>query len=244
VGKEKGMEMKKISVLMRRRMLLDLEEKGLSDKELKEKYGIADNRTLRKHLGLAEKEREVREARIRILADNLAQHLAEIRNIVEQWRNSLETPWFGTISFETDPRPTRDLEQNLLFVSLREHLPFPTLWRDYLTWANKVESYIDACKKFLEETRQEAKNSPDPEIKKIADDIGTASTARAVSLTKPLADVVVGYRAKAELQLTTLSDEINTLRDKLVGYLEEILLKRDYIVYTCRLCPGQARLLR
>ena len=72
--------MKTISSLIRRRMLLDLEEKGLSDKELKEKYNIADNRTLRKHLGLAEKEREAKEARIKILAENQAQHLAEISN--------------------------------------------------------------------------------------------------------------------------------------------------------------------
>ena len=70
--------------LIRRRMLLDMEEKGLSDKEIREKYGIADNRTLRKHLGLAEKEREVREARIKILSDNQTEHLAEIRTTIEQ----------------------------------------------------------------------------------------------------------------------------------------------------------------
>ena len=60
----------KISQQMRRGMLLDLEEKGMSHKELKIKYGISDNRTLKKHLDLAEREREARQARIKILADN------------------------------------------------------------------------------------------------------------------------------------------------------------------------------
>jgi len=236
--------MKKISIIMRRRMLLDMEEKGLSDKEIREKYGIADNRTLRKHLGLAEREREVREARIKILADNQAEHLAEIRTTIEQWKNSLETPWFGTISFETGSRPTGGLEHNPLFNSLREHLPFPTLWRDYSIWADKVENYIDSCKGLLEETRKEANKSSDPEIKKIASDIGSVHTAEALALTKPLHEMMKRYKVKAESQLTALSDEIRALGDKLRDSLQEILLRRDYIVYTCKLCPGQARLLR
>jgi len=236
--------MKKISALMRRRMLLDLEEKGLSDKELKERYRIADNRTLRKHLGLAEKEREAREARVRILADNQAEHLAEIRTIIEQWKNSLVIPWFGTISFETGARPTEGLEHNLLFSSLREHLPFPTLWRDYSAWKEKMENYIDGCKRLLEETQEEAKNSPDPEINKIAGDIGSIQTVEALALTKPLHEMMVKYRAKAECQFKPSLDEIRTLGEKLTESLQEILLRRDYIVYTCKLCPGQLRPLR
>lgn len=236
--------MKTISSLIRRRMLLDLEEKGLSDKELKEKYNIADNRTLRKHLGLAEKEREAKEARIKILADNQAQHLAEIRTTIEQWNNTLKTPWFGKISFETESRPAGDFEHNPLFRSLREHLPFPTLWRDYSSWTDKVEKYINDCKSLLEETRQEAINSPDPEINKIASDIGSIQTAEAIALVKPLQEIMKRYREKVESQLTPLLDEIRSLEEKLRASLQEILLRRDYIVYTCKLCPGQLRPLR
>jgi len=236
--------MKKISSLIRRRMLLDLEEKGLSDKELKEKYNIADNRTLRKHLGLAEKEREAKEARIKILADNQAQHLAEIRTTIEQWNNTLKTPWFGKISFETDSRPAEGIEHNPLFRSLREHLPFPTLWRDYSNWTDKVEKYINDCKSLLEETRQEAINSPDPEINKIASDIGSIQIAEAIALVKPLQEMMKRYKAKVEPQLMPLLDEIRSLEEKLRVSLQEILLRRDYIVYTCKLCPGQLRPLR
>jgi hypothetical protein len=236
--------MKKISPQMRHRMLLDSEEKGLSDKELREKYGITDNRTLRKHLGLAEREREVKEARIRILADNQSQHLAEIRSIIEQWKNSLGTPGFPAISLETESRPTGGLEHNLLFGSLREHLPFPSLWRDYTIWADKVENYIDSCKKLLKEIQEEAKNSSDPEINKIAGRIGSVHTVTAFVVPLALGEMMGRYRAKAESQLTVLSDEIRALGDKLGDSLQKILLRRDYIVYTCRLCPGQARLLR
>ena len=236
--------MKTISSLIRRRMLLDLEEKGLSDKELKEKYNIADNRTLRKHLGLAEREREAKEARIKILADNQAQHLAEIRTTIEQWNNTLKTPWFGKISFETGSRPAGDFEHNPLFRSLREHLPFPTLWRDYSSWTDKVEKYINGCKSLLEETRREAINSPDSEINKIASDIGSIQTAEAIALVKPLQEMMKIYRAKVESQLTPLLDEIRSLEEKLRASLQEILLRRDYIVYTCKLCPGQLRPLR
>jgi len=236
--------MKKISSLIRRRMLLDLEEKGLSDKELKDKYHISDNRTLRKHLGLAEKEREAKEARIKILADNQAQHLAEIRTTIEHWKGSLATPWFGTISLETGSHPTGVLEGNPLFNSLREHLPFPPLWRDYSSWKEKVENYIDSCKKLLEETRQEAEKSKDPEIRQIAADIGSVSTTEALALVKPLHEMMTKYRAGAESQLKPLSDEIRILGEKLTYSLQEILLRRDYIVYTCKLCPGQLRPLR
>ena len=112
--------MKKISSQMRHRMLIDLEERGFSDKELKEKYGIVDNRTLKKHLGLAEMEREAREARIKILAENQSQHLAEIRKIIEKWKDNLRVPPYHAISLETSSRPTAILEQDLLFLSLKE----------------------------------------------------------------------------------------------------------------------------
>ena len=236
--------MKTISPVMRRRMLLDMEEKGLSDKEIREKYGIADNRTLRKHLGLAEKEREIREARIRILSENQAQHLAEIRATIEQWKGGLIAPWFGTTSLEVEHCPTGVLEGDLLFGSLREHLPFPALWRDYSIWKEKVEEYVCSCKKLLEETQQEAAQSRDPEIRRIAADIGTASTAGALGLERPLHEMMTRYRTRAEAQLKPLSDEIMILRERLANSLQEILLRRDYIVYSCKLCPAQLSPLR
>jgi len=45
--------------------------------------------------------------------------------------------------------------------------------------------------------------------------------------------------------LVALFNELkNDLEPKIKDSLQEILLRRDYIMYTCKLCPGQPRLLR
>ena len=45
--------------------------------------------------------------------------------------------------------------------------------------------------------------------------------------------------------LVALFSELkNDLEPKIKNSLQEILLRRDYIMYTCKLCPGQPRLLR
>jgi len=44
--------------------------------------------------------------------------------------------------------------------------------------------------------------------------------------------------------LLTLFDDLHYLEPKIHNSLEEILLRRDYILYTCNLCPGEPRLLR
>ena len=44
--------------------------------------------------------------------------------------------------------------------------------------------------------------------------------------------------------LALFSELKNDLEPKIKDSLQEILLRRDYIMYTCKLCPGQPRLLR
>ena len=44
--------------------------------------------------------------------------------------------------------------------------------------------------------------------------------------------------------LSTLLDDLRDLETKIHDSLEEIRLRRDYILYTCNLCPGKPRLLR
>ena len=81
-------------------------------------------------------------------------------------------------------------------------------------------------------------------VSKMGSDIGSIQTAEAIALVKPLHEMMKRYRAKVESQLTPLLDEIRSLEEKLRASLQEVLLRRDYIVYTCRLCPGQLRPLR
>ena len=50
---------------------------------------------------------------------------------------------------------------------------------------------------------------------------------------------------KIGTNLVVLFSELkNDLEPKIKDSLQEILLRRDYIMYTCKLCPGQPRLLR
>lgn len=229
---------------------------GCSDAEILKKYEESkkhgklgsmpyrtDVRFIRQRRKEYEAARKILEGHLKRQVDPIAarakeEHLAEIRSLIEEWRNRLDTSWFGTISFETPSRPMQDLEHNPLFSSLEEHLPFPNLWQDYSVWTAKMENYVDGCKELLKNTRQEAKTSQDPETMKIADDIGRASTAEALALTEPLAEMMRRYGTKAKSQFAPLLDEIRALRDKLRDSLQEILLSRGYIMYTCKRCPG------
>ena len=138
-----------------RRKLLEARDKGLSNSEMKRRFGITDDRTLRRHLELAEKEQDPRVARIEILKEAIRDHLAELRQLIENWKAGFRIPSV------TDPLSTMTSSMefphsNRLFACLKDHLPFPTLWRDYNQWEAKYRSYIDNCDKLREEIQREA----------------------------------------------------------------------------------------
>jgi hypothetical protein len=295
-------EMKKISPQTRRSMLSDLEQ-GMTDKELKTKYGIADNRTLRKHLDLAEKDREEREVRIRILVDNQAEHLAELRQMIEGWKAGIRIqpvtvqPWVMAQFFQS-------LESNRLFGSLRSHLPFPVFWRQYSEWETKYKLYIAACQKMRDKIQRRASAETNLSFQ---DDTGKTS-----HLSPKLVEWVLGHvqrklemrakesvefhwhhsqiemeknsvkartlvalghgellmtvgelepdtqvyenkcknilafalKSKTTASLATLFNDLRDLESKIHDSLEEIRLRRDYILYSCKLCPAKAKPLR
>lgn len=57
-----------------------------------------------------------------------------------------------------------------------------------------------------------------------------------------LSDQVMGSEVGASL--INRFNDLKALELKMHESLKEILLRSDYIMYTCKLCPGQARLLR
>ena len=59
---------------------------------------------------------------------------------------------------------------------------------------------------------------------------------------RELLDLVL--KGETVTNLLTLFDDLSYLETKIHNSLEEILLRRDYILYTCNLCPGEPRLLR
>jgi hypothetical protein len=175
---------KAISKLTRRKMLSDLED-GMTYTELKDKYGIGDDRTLKKHLALAEQEREAQTVKMEVLKDALKDHHADIRRLLEEWKDS---------NIVDDPR----VMHSPLFGCLKQHLPL--LWRDYDTWRVKYDQHGSLYK----------------------------------SLQKQL-----GNKVSESQEVKDSVNELNSLGDRIHEALERALLKRDYILYSCDLCPGQ-----
>lgn len=226
-----------------RRKLLEAQQTGLSDTKLQEKFGIADKRTLSRQLKLAEQEEEARTMRLEILKDALASHLDEVSALIGEWKGSLSTPGVAGIYYEMPPIPTQSIEAIPLFPSLKKHLPFPILWRNYTNWKTKVSAYIEGCQKVMKEIGEMEKRSVPKDVFKVW---GTESITKAIGLSEPLKRVWMKYieAVEADFDLESLLKQLKSIEMKLHESLQEIQLRQDHIVYTCRLCPGQARLLR
>jgi len=59
---------------------------------------------------------------------------------------------------------------------------------------------------------------------------------------RELLDLIL--KGETVANLLALFEDLNYLETKIRNSLEEILLRRDYILYSCDLCPGKPRLLR
>lgn len=272
-----------------RKKMFEAREKGLSDAQIKAQFGIKDKRTLDRAMKLAQQEQQISVVRLQILKDALADHLGEIRSLIEEWLGHLRVPLPGEIR-ELTLSPASDLENYPLFGSLREHLPVPTLWRAYSIWANKVNEYVNLCKKVTEQCSQEVgklegvRRTTDSFARPILELLNNKIEGKTVknhkferkqyfkeesgermldfeTLTVDGHEVLEATRALAYTdQYKALSDrilksemannlvvmfgELKALEPKIRASLSEVLLKRDYIMYTCRFCPGQTRLSR
>ena len=285
-----------------RRKLLEARDNGLSNSEMKRRFGITDDRTLRRHLELAEKEQEPRVARTEILKEAIREHLAELRQLIENWKAGLRIPPV------TDPLSTMTSSMefphsNRLFACLKDHLPFPTLWRDYNQWETKYKSYVASCQELQKEIQKRATTqmkldfAPDTSnfshftsglrdwIFALVQDKLEGKDVKEVEFywrdlkisvkgsvlegkqmfveRRELLEIMNQSEINTELyekecqalldsclssetvaNLSILLDDLHNLEPKIYNDLEEILLRRDYILYTCELCPGKPRLLR
>ncbi len=270
-----------------RRKLLQAQQSGESNSDLKTKFGIKDDRTLFRHLKLAEQEDQSRLVKMEIIKDALLGHHAEIRALIEQWKNTPRTPrpdevYPGTIS------PVDTIKANPIFLSLREHLPFPTLWKNHLIYVNKLDDYIARCNNLREEVAKKVKkwNGVEDVLENVAQPIlRTVAEGESAIKLKPYefkafehsnypdktmiyaedmpiftvskeTDSAYSEKQYQDYSETLLTGETGTnlvalfgelkndLEPKIKDSLQEILLRRDYIMYTCKLCPGQPRLLR
>jgi len=270
-----------------RKKLFEAQLGGESNSDLKRKFGIKDNRTLLRHLKLAEQEEQTRLVKVGIIKDALLAHYAEIRVLIEQWKNTSRTPRPDEV-YPGTSSPMDAIEANPIFIPLRDHLPSPTLWHNYSVYVKKLDDYIAGCTNLREEVAKKVKNwnevkdvlenvaqpilrkiaegEPDNKIKPykfIASEHSnypdkTMINAEGipiftVSKENDSAYIEKQYQDYSEAllagetgtNLVALFGELkNDLEPKIKDSLQEILLRRDYIMYACRLCPGQPRLLR
>lgn len=280
---------KKITRHQRRKMLT-LHEQGASASEVKKELGITDNRTLWKHLILAEAERRVDVARAEILKESLAAHLDEIRMLIERWKSILSVPNTDSTSSPSDMEALLACENERLFTGIREHLPFPLLWRLYKSWVDKGGEYLLGCEQLHNDIRSKApsvfelefsQEHPQPGLTwsfdrpmfnafsqkasgkaveprylagKLRPDGGEylqVNGAVVLCVEKDAAAYQEKYQQMLDeyLESAQLANIIDLFRDlrrletEIHALLEEALLRRDYILYTCRLCPGQGQLV-
>ncbi len=286
-----------------RRKLLEACERGLTDSEIKARFGITDDRTLRRHLKLAEQEQEIRLVRTEILKKALGDHLAELRQLIENWKAGISIQ-----PVTTSPSVMADCmafpHSNRLFDCLKSHLPFRVFWRDYNQWETKYRLYIDNCAKSREEIQREATTrmsldfmndnatvshlssrlidwilrQVEHKLQKVSergfefhwkdfnveiDKQPTGVRRMSVHPDKVLLEIFNQHEVNKEFyekeclellysclegetvaNLLALLDDLRQLETKIHNSLEEILLRRDYILYTCNLCPGKPKLLR
>ena len=287
-----------------RRKLIEARDSGSSNSEIKRRFGITDDRTLRRHLKLAEQEQQAKLVKAEILRKAIEDHLSELRQLIEGWKAGM-----GIHPVTASPSSMADSLESIhsirLFDCLRSHLPFPTLWRDHSQWEAKYRSYIDNCSKLREEIQKESTTrisldfmdgsdrlshlSPrlidwilrEVELKlqgvsrgfefrwkHVKTEIDGQPTAIKQMSVYPHSEMLLEIFGQQEIDkefyekecrelltsclegetvanLLTLVDDLRDLKHKINDALEEILLRRDYILYTCDLCPGgKPRLLR
>ena len=279
---------KRLQYSDRKEMIKD-RNRGSTDAQIKKKFSIADDRTLKRHLRLGEQEEEARSVKIEILKDALTSHLAEIHRLMEQWRRAVMVPLIYEIFKETVSQ-THLFESDALFGSLKEHVPSPTLWRRYGIWRNQLQTFVTEYEQLKQDAEEEAgkwgisrlfKESFSAPILKRLNERLKGQEPKAHGFEKSVEHEYVQRKAVREFEIllvdglttveandalayqaqyqelsdrivgsTTAADLIDQYNDLKAGgikideYLGQILLRHDHIMYTCKLCPGQTRLLR
>ncbi len=270
-----------------RKKLLQAQQSGESNSDLKTKFGIKDDRTLFRHLKLAEQEEQSRVVKVEIIKDALLAHHAEIRALIDQWKNNFKTPRPDEV-YPGTSSPMDTIRANPIFISLRDHLPFPTLWKNHLVYVKKLDDYIAGCNNLRGEVARKVKNwngikdvlenVAQPILRIIAEGesaiklkpyefkpseqsnypdktVINADGIPILTISKEIgsAHIEKQYQDYSDallagetgINLVALFSELKSdLEPKIKDSLQEILLRRDYIMYTCKLCPGQPRLLR
>jgi hypothetical protein len=125
-----------------RKELMKTRNEGLSDSELKSKFGLKDDRTLKRLIRMGEQEEEARSVKAKIMEGALINHYDEIGNVLKMLQTTVRIPMIYEVSTETTQRKSI-VESNVLFKSTKKHLPNASLWRNYSDWVNNLETFVN-----------------------------------------------------------------------------------------------------
>lgn len=280
---------KKISVFERRK-LLEERDRGASIAELKERFGIKDERTVMRNLKLAEDEQEAKLIMREIRREAQASHLGEIEELIKRWKDGIKLSPYD-IGVDT-MAASRNIETELLFEGVREHLrssEFRAVWDNYKSWKAKHREYVGKGKELPGEIRRKGKEIMERKVEDYPDAEPRLTPKFEKPMIRALTPVILGGKpepfsfewqvATTELKLLIVNGEnvLETTTDanekvyqdryqklfddclkdmepikglfsdlgdcqaKIGRLLDKILWRRDYIRYSCGLCPVKAR---
>jgi len=283
------MPRKKFTLEQRKKMLEHLES-GATAADLKREFSIKDPRTLQRQLRQAREEQTLQVVRTDIIKQSLRDHLAEVRSLIENWSAGIRAP--SPPSCDRYPLSAAEgAEQVRLFEGIREHLPFPELWRSYQALKLKSNEYMTICEDLHRQVVEKAKEKwgltllekneqrlgltpyfswetldraikvamgdrrpgmprydaaplhpQAPELEYLTcDDRVILYSNEALRYTEDHRSMIAEWaRSEMIVGLVKLLSELRALERRIQDVLEETLLRRDYILYGCRFCPGGA----
>lgn len=285
--------------------------RGLSDREVLDEmqdteFPVRNPRFIRERRKEFNATRTVLEITLKqqidpVLVKAKEEHFAEIRSLIEEWKDAVRTPEVNEMSLSKEgylkvPFSKLEYQFNPLFDLLREHLPVPILWQNHSLWIGKISDYFESCKNLIKEIAEDDRVvkwleeypsweehvviepvlrcisdralgrepkllddpnpntgefepflevSSKPDSRKFIERLSKTSyteelTVDHINLVDPA--ICTHYLNSQEaVHVVNLFIEMRDLELKIRESLNEILIKRDYIIHTCQLCPGQTK---
>lgn len=134
---------KKINYFVRKK-ILESQRAGSSNTDLKREFNIKDNRTLTRHLKMAEQEEQLRTVQIDIIKQAIEAHHKDIHKLIQQWKTNMRTHRPDEI-YPSVVIPNKDLKDDPIFPCLKDHLPDRKLWFAYSEYERMLEELFNQC---------------------------------------------------------------------------------------------------
>lgn len=125
---------------------------------------------------------------------------------------------------------------------LTDNFSDPILRRLGETYGKNLEETLHTFSRMVESVNRQGRPVPEFEIL-LVDGIKVMEAEDALGYSERYTALSDNVLTRGESgAIITQYRELKTLEPKIHGVLRDILIRRDYIMYPCKLCPGQAKL--